>query len=120
MKSLRLRFYFPINFLKGAAYFHTVKIGRECGGFYGSKLWHSNDKYIKVIWHKFKNKKKCKTPHLTEEQIKEEFVKVFNKLISNKDEVIKDCKNTVLSLANTEYIDSKMGRQKTRFKSSQR
>ena len=59
----------------------------ECGGFYGSKVWHSNDKYRKVIWqcnNKFKNKKKCKTPHLTEEQIKEEFVKAFNNLVSNK------------------------------------
>ena len=111
MKSLRLRFYFPINFLKGAAYFHTVKIGRECGGFYGSKVWHSNGKYRKVIWqcnNKFKNKKKCKTPHLTEEQIKEEFAKAFNKLISNKDKVIKECESTVLSLVNTEDIDSKI------------
>lgn len=76
----------------------------ECGGFYGSKVWHSNDKYRKVIWqcnNKFKNKEKCKTPHLTEEQMKEEFVKAFNNLVSNKEEVIKDCENTVLSLVNT-------------------
>ena len=85
----------------------------ECGGFYGSKVWHSNDKYRKVIWqcnNKFKNKNKCKTPHLTEEQIKEEFVKAFNNLISNKDEVIKDCENTVLSLVNTEDIDGKISK----------
>lgn len=59
----------------------------ECGGFYGSKVWHSNDKYRKVIWqcnNKFKNKAKCTTPHLTEKQIKEEFVRVFNNLINNK------------------------------------
>ena len=83
----------------------------ECGGFYGSKVWHSNDKYRKVIWqcnNKFKNKNKCKTPHLTEEQIKEEFVKAFNNLVSNKEEVIKDCENTVLSLINTEDLDSKI------------
>ena len=46
----------------------------ECGGFYGSKVWHSNSKYKRVIWQcnkKFKNKEKCKTPHLSEEQIKE-------------------------------------------------
>ncbi len=85
----------------------------ECGGFYGSKVWHSNDKYRKVIWqcnNKFKNKNKCKTPHLTDEQIKEEFVKVFNNLISNKEEVIKDCENTVLTLINTEGIDSKISK----------
>ena len=85
----------------------------ECGGFYGSKVWHSNGKYRKVIWqcnNKFKNKEKCKTPHLTEEQIKEEFVKAFNNLVSNKEEVIKDCENTVLSLVNTEDIDSKISK----------
>ena len=85
----------------------------ECGGFYGSKVWHSNDTYRKVIWqcnNKFKNKEKCKTPHLTEEQIKEEFVKTFNNLVSNKEEVIKDCENTVLSLVNTEDIDSKVSK----------
>ena len=79
----------------------------------GSKVWHSNDKYRKVVWqcnNKFKNKNKCKTPHLTEEQIKEEFAKAFNNLISNKDEVIKDCENTVLTLVNTEDIDSKISK----------
>ncbi len=45
---------------------------------------------------------------MTEEQIKEEFVKAFNNLVSNKEEVIKDCENTVLSLVNTEDIDSEI------------
>ena len=47
---------------------------------------------------------------MTDEQIKEEFVKVFNNLISNKEEVIKDCENTVLTLINTEGIDSKISK----------
>lgn len=45
---------------------------------------------------------------MTEEQIKEEFVKVFNNLVSNKEEVIKDCENIVLDLVNTEDIDSEI------------
>ena len=94
-----------------ASPFSSKIICGECSGFYGSKVWHSNDKYRKVIWqcnNKFKNKNKCKTPHLTEEQIKEEFVKAFNNLVSNKEEVIKYCENTVLSLVNTEDLDSKI------------
>lgn len=47
---------------------------------------------------------------MTEEQIKEEFVKAFNNLVSNKEEVIKDCENTVLNLVNTEDIDSKISK----------
>ena len=45
-----------------------------CGGWYGSKVWHSNDKYRQVIWqcnHKFKDKTRCKTPHLIEDEIKD-------------------------------------------------
>ncbi len=44
----------------------------ECGSWFGSKVWHSNDKYRRVIWqcnHKFDGKR-CTTPHLTEDQIK--------------------------------------------------
>ena len=42
--------------------------------------------------------------------MKEEFVKAFNNLVGNKEEVIKDCENIVLSLVNTEDIDSKISK----------
>ena len=93
--------------------FSSKIICRECGGFYGPKVWHSTDKYRKTIWqcnNKFKNKEKCKTPHLTEEQIKEEFIRVFNNLISNKDEIIEDCENAILELTNTENIDNEISK----------
>ena len=93
--------------------FSSKIICRECGGFYGPKVWHSTDKYRKKIWqcnNKFKNKEKCKTPHLTEEQIKEEFVKEFNRLIVNKDEIIKDCEDAILELTNTENIDAEISK----------
>lgn len=59
-----------------------------CGGWYGSKVWHSNDKYRRVIWQcnaKFKDKTRCKTPHLTEDEIKAAFVRMANKLITDRD-----------------------------------
>ena len=93
--------------------FSSKIICGECGGFYGPKVWHSTDKYRKTIWqcnNKFKNKEKCKTPHLTEEQIKEEFIRVFNNLISNKDEIIEDCENAILELTNTENIDNEISK----------
>ncbi|MBR0463200.1 MAG: hypothetical protein IJJ23_02285 [Clostridia bacterium] len=34
----------------------------QCGGWYGSKVWHSTDKYCRVIWQcnaKSKEKKPC-------------------------------------------------------------
>lgn len=50
----------------------------ECGNWYGSKVWHSQDKYRRVVFQcnrKFKNSQKCRTPHLTEDEIKDAFVK---------------------------------------------
>ena len=59
-----------------------------CGGLYGSKVWHSNSKYRRVIWQcngKFKGKQKCDTPHLTEEAIQQKFLAAFNELLANRD-----------------------------------
>ena len=59
-----------------------------CGGWYGSKVWHSNDKYRRIIWqcnHKFKDKTRCKTPHLTEDEIKAAFIRMVNKLYADRE-----------------------------------
>ena len=59
-----------------------------CGGWYGSKVWHSNDKYRRVVWqcnHKFKDRTRCKTPHLTEDEIKAVFVRMVNKLYADRE-----------------------------------
>lgn len=68
---------------------NKIKCG-DCGGWFGSKVWHSTDKYRKVIYrcnHKYNNEK-CQTPHVTEEEIKTLFIKAYNKLISEKKEII--------------------------------
>lgn len=67
-----------------------IKCG-ECGSWYGSKVWHSNSKYRRMIWqcnHKFDNGKKCKTPHLDEETIKTLFISAVNKLLTDKEEIL--------------------------------
>lgn len=75
-----------------------IKCG-ECGSWYGSKVWHSNSKYRRMVWQcnkKFKGDRKCQTPHLDEETIKEHFVAAMNQLLVEKDEI----------LANFEFIKS--------------
>ena len=65
----------------------------ECGSWYGSKVWHSNDKYRRVIYrcnHKFDGNRKCETPHVTEEEIIAAFIKAMNTLITEKDEIIEN------------------------------
>lgn len=63
----------------------------QCGEWYGSKVWHSNSKYRRVIWqcnHKYDGEEKCSTPHLTEDEIKAMFVTAANKLIGKKAAII--------------------------------
>ena len=70
---------------------NKIKCG-ECGNFYGSKIWHSNDKYRRRIYqcnHKYEGKK-CSTPHLREEEIKAAFVKAVNKLLSGKENLLEN------------------------------
>ncbi len=62
-----------------------------CGGFYGSKVWHSTGPNRKVVWqcnNKYSKKPNkgtgCKTQHLVEEQIKEIFLEALNKLVSDR------------------------------------
>lgn len=65
-----------------------------CGGYYGSKVWHSTSKYRRVIWQcnsKFKGGSKCTTPHLYEEHIKESFITAMNQILENRDEIIENC-----------------------------
>lgn len=65
----------------------------DCGSWFGSKVWHSNDKYRKVIFQcneKFKNG--CHTPTISEEEIKDLFILAAGKLLDNKEEVISNIK----------------------------
>ena len=66
-----------------------IKCG-DCGSWYGSKIWHSNDKYRKVVWqcnHKFDGGEKCTTPHLDEEAIKTLFIKALNSFCRERAEI---------------------------------
>lgn len=81
-----------------------------CGGYYGSKVWHSTSKYKRKIWQcneKFKNDERCTTPHLTEEEIKEVFVKAVNSLIKRKKTIIKEGEDLIESALDTTELESK-------------
>ncbi|WP_330659673.1 zinc ribbon domain-containing protein [Caproiciproducens faecalis] len=62
----------------------------DCGGVYRSKVWHSTSKYRCVIWQcnaKFKNGKKCATPHFYEDELKALFVDAFNSLLADRESI---------------------------------
>jgi len=80
----------------------------DCGEIYGSKVWHSTDKYRRVIWQcnaKFKSKNKCETPHLYEDQLRDLFLAAMNDYLSDHEDAIAELQHTQRSLTDTDFID---------------
>ena len=73
----------------------------ECGGFFGSKVWHSNSPYRRMIWQcnkKFKDKTRCRTPHLNEDDLKRLFVEAFNRLYADRAGLMEDYREIIAAL----------------------
>ncbi len=60
--------------------------------------------------HKFKNDKKCRTPHLTEDEIKDAFVKAVNTVIPEKDELIANTKVMMRTVYDTTELEVEQNR----------
>ena len=76
-----------------------------CSAWYGAKVWHSTDKYRRVIYRcnkKYAQKgKPCITRHLTEEEIKQIFVKALNSLVEVKENMIAELTDLIDSVCRT-------------------
>ena len=94
---------------RGASAFRgRIRCG-VCGGDFGPKVWHSNSKYRKTVWQcngKYAAKGgPCVAPNLSEDELKALFVRAVNKLITDRDEVIRGfekIKDTVLNTSEDE------------------
>ena len=79
-----------------------------CSAWYGAKVWHSTDKYRRVIYRcnkKYVHKgKPCSTRHLTEEEIKQIFVKALNSLVEVKENVIAELRSLIDSVCQMEEL----------------
>lgn len=90
-----------------------IKCG-QCGCWYGSKVWHSTDQYRRTIFRcndKFKNH--CTTPHITEEEIKDIFVKAVNQIIRRKGEILENIGFLKERLTNTEALEKERDKLST-------
>lgn len=80
----------------------------QCGGWFGAKVWHSNDKYKRVIYRcnsKYDGTQ-CTTPHLTEDEIKAYFVKAVNQLLDNREEIIYNIGIVQKAVCNTASLNA--------------
>ena len=95
----------------GGSIFASRLVCEDCGGYYGQKVWHSNDPYRKVIWRcnqKYGKGEKCGTPTLTEEAIKALFLKAYNILMTDRESIAEDCRVMADLLGNTKALDEKI------------
>lgn len=83
----------------------------DCGAVYGAKVWHSNDPYRRTIWQcnaKFQREHKCRTPHLTEEQIKEAYRDALSQLLVDRDTLIEDIRLLKKKLTDCTELDAQL------------
>ena len=95
----------------GNSVFSSKLVCGDCGGFFGQKVWHSNDPYRKLIWRcnsKFKGESKCATPHLDTETIQQKFLISYNRLMTDRDSVISDCASMRQVLSDTSALDAEL------------
>ena len=84
----------------------------DCGGWYGSKVWHSTDRYRRVIYrcNRKYNGKKCETPHVTEEEVKAAFISAYSQLITEKKELIANAEIIRKTLCVTDALQEEKGK----------
>ena len=81
----------------------------DCGEIFGSKVWHSNSKYRRVIWQcnaKYGEGLRCQTPHLYEEDLKRYFITALSQLLTDRTTLLEDGRLIQQDLLNFDTIDT--------------
>jgi site-specific DNA recombinase len=97
-----------MRYTSSTSCFSSRIICGDCGGVYGSKVWHSTSKYRRVIWQcnaKFKSDKKCTTPHIYEDELKALFVDAFNSLLSDRDSIFAAYEDIIADLTDNTALE---------------
>ncbi len=91
----------------------------QCGSIFGPKIWHSNNKYRKVVWtcnDKYgKTHKRCTTGHISEEAMKIVVTTALNKLLSNKDEILAAYDEVITIAFDTTLLEAELEDHNTRM-----
>ena len=85
----------------------------DCGGFFGSKVWHSTDRYRRTVWqcnNKFKGGERCLTPTVDTETVQQLFIKAYNQMMGNRKQIIEDCELMRKKLTDFKSLDADIER----------
>lgn len=103
------------NRYSGKGLFASRIVCGDCGGYFGSKVWHSNDRYRRVIWRcngKYgegrTKEERCATPHVTEFEIMDAFVRVMENVIEDKSRILDECQEILDAIMDTEDLDRRI------------
>ena len=80
----------------------------ECGCFYSPKVWHSTDRYKRIVYqcsHKYKDGKRCGTPHLTADEIKHTFIQAVNDMLQNKTEITANLRESIAEVSDVTMLE---------------
>ena len=97
--------------IKNNSPFAAKVICGDCGGYYGSKVWHSTSKYRNVSWRcnrKYADATPCSTPLVREEELKAAFVTAFNRILGDKRQHIAAFEEMLPLLADTTALAKKL------------
>ena len=81
----------------------------ECGGMYGSKVWHSSDEYRRSVWQcndKHKGGETCRGTHLTDGQIQAAFLAAFNARLDSRAEIFEAYDEVLRVLTDNAGLDA--------------
>ena len=88
----------------------------KCGSFYGSKLWHSTDKYRRVIYRCNRKYEGCGSEvHLTEDELKDVVVKALNSYLDNREDVITNLESLMVSLYSVDALERELSSATTQI-----
>ena len=102
------------NTYSGKSTLAAKLICEDCGSFYGSKVWHSNDPYRCTVWQcnrKFQNDHRCYTPVLRTEKIQQMFIYAYNKVMVDLNAMLEACTEMRRLLTDFAAIDAKIQHQ---------
>ena len=92
----------------GKSCFSSRVVCGDCGAFFGSKVWHSTDEYRRTIWrcnNKYEGGRRCKTHHVTQEELEKAFVQVMQRVIMDRETIFTVCREVLNEALDTSELD---------------